>query len=555
MKKLGLFFSILVLTLGPSAAFAAETQLTWERSQLQQVEVDPGLGTEITSLALIGQGEELPFSLSDQKTSTGKYLYQALIPTSFGLGTYAVRAILADGTFKDLAIIRIVEYQSQNYNPLTDTKTVTTLSVTLFALLSVWGLTDLEIGRREGFEDDQTTFDGAEGGALGRGADDGRNFRKGLISSIYLDHLRSVWTITSNRISPLFSRLISDSGYLQYSLGTLVLTFPVVGALLGAVAFQDIQGVGGITTPSFVISTAIIALGTFDAGAGFIAAIVFGLCALTSHRFGNVYDVRTYLGLSVLWFAPSFVANATRAIRKSRLDSDWWERATDVVVGTLVTAWAMRCLVLGLDGFAHLKLPIGAHANQIGVGAGVCIAIRYLVEGYVNRKNHYYLAYLSPRKLNEHGSNYRLIGWFVKGSLFLFFGVSFLGLTWHLWVALSLVMLPQILKAVKDRFPNNTTLFQILPVGIPALVFMTLLGKFYSNYIHSLNLDAATASRTIFVLSPIPGFIIGFLKFFGREAKPGDKRWYMRSNMTVLYRSAGVALLSIYVALTLGMVG
>jgi hypothetical protein len=116
-------------------------------------------------------------------------------------------------------------------------------------------------------------------------------------------------------------------------------------------------------------------------------------------------------------------------------------------------------------------------------------------------------------------------------------------------------MLPQILKAVKDRFPNNTSLFEILPVGIPALVFMTLLGKFYSNYIHSLNLDPATASRTIFVLSPIPGFIIGILKFFGREAKPGDKRWYMRSNMTVLYRSGGVALLSIYVALTLGLVG
>ena len=116
-------------------------------------------------------------------------------------------------------------------------------------------------------------------------------------------------------------------------------------------------------------------------------------------------------------------------------------------------------------------------------------------------------------------------------------------------------MLPQLIKTVKEKFPNSPTLFQILPVGIPALVFMTLLGKFYSHYVNSLSLDPATASRTIFVLSPIPGFIIGLLKFFGREAKPGDVRWYMRSNMKTLYRVGGVILLALYSALTVGLVG
>jgi hypothetical protein len=554
MKKLGLLVATLFLALGPTAAIAAETELTWERSQMQQVEIDPAIAQTITELSLIGQGQSLQFTVSSQLTSTGRYLYQALIPVSFPLGTYAVHAALTDGSYKDLSLIRIVEYQSQSYNPLTDTKTVTTLSITFFALIAMWGVSDTP-ARRDEFEGDQTTFDGAEGGLLGRGASDRRVYRKGLISSIYLDQLRSTWTITSNRFAPLFSRLISDSGYLQFSLGAAVLAFPVFGALFGALAFHDIQGIGGITTPSFAITAAIIALGAFDAGAGFIAAAIFGLCALTSHRFGNVYDIRTYLGISVLWFAPSFIANATRALRKSRKDSDWWERLTDIVVGSLITGWAVRCMVIGLDGFAHLKLPLGNHATSLGIIASCAIAIRYMIEGYVNQKNHYYLAYLSPRSLNEHNPNFRLIGWFVKGLLFLFFAVSFLGVTWQLWVGLTYLILPSLIKVIKEKLPNSSALFQILPVGIPALVFMTLLGRFYSTYIHSLNLDPASASRTMFVLAPIPGFVIGLLKFFGREPKPGDKRWYMRSNMTTIYRVGGVILFSLYGALILGLVG
>ena len=553
MKKFGLFVSVLFLSLSPTFALASETQLTWERSQIQQVEIEAPIAESITQLSLVGQGQLIQFKVSPQLTTNGRYLYQALIPDSFPLGTYVVRATLADESQKDFSLIRIVEFQSQSYNPLTDTQTVTTLSVTLFALLTMWGVSDSATRRREGFEEDQTTFEGADGGLLGRGAGDRRQFRRGLISSINLDQIRSVWTITSNRFSPLLSRLISDGGYLQYSLGLSVLVFPILGSLLGALAFRDISGIGGITTPSFAISAMIIALGAFDAAAGFLAGIVFGLLALTSHRFENVYDLRTYLGISILWFAPSFIANATRALRKSRKDSDWWERLTDVVVGSLITGWAIRCMVLGLDGFAHLKLPLSVHASTLGLIAGVCVAIRYLIEGYVNRKNHYYMAYLSPRSLNEHSPNFRLIGWFVKSLLFLFFAVSFLGLTWHLWVALVFFILPNMIKVIKEKFPNSTLLFQILPVGIPSLVFMTLLGRLYSEYIHSLNLEQASASRTIFVLAPIPGFIIGMLKLFGREPKAGDVRWYMRKKMTLLYRAGGVIFLSLYAGLTFGI--
>ena len=546
---------MLFVALGPTVALAAETQLTWERSQMQQVVVDPAIAQSISELSLLGQGESLRFTAAPELTSDGKYIFQVLIPISFPLGTYSVNAIMNDGSVKNLSLIRVVEYQSQSYNPLTDPETVATLSITFFSLLAMWGLTDSLARRHDDFEGDQTTFDGVDGGAIGHKARDRRDFRRGLISSIYLDQLRSVATITSNKFSPLFSRLISDSSYLQYLLGSAVLVFPLLGALLGALAFQDIQGVGGITTPSFAIFATIIVLGAFDAGAGFIAAMVFGLCALTSQRFENVYDLRTYMGMCILWFAPSLIANATRALRESRKDSNWWERMTDVVVGSLITGWAIRCMTIGLDGFAHLKLPLGNQAATLGVIASIAVALRYLIEGYVNQKSHYYMAYLSPRNLNKHNPNFRIIGWFVKGLLFLFFAVSFLGATWQLWLGLTYVVLPSVVKVIKDKLPNSSALFQILPVGIPALVFMTVLGKIYYSFIQSLELDPASASRTIFVLAPIPGFVIGLLRLFGREPKAGDQRWYLRSNMKTVYRSGGVLLLSLYGALTLGLVG
>ena len=316
------------MLVSPLSFAAGATTLTWERSQMQQVEIDPLISTQIANLDLIGQGQTLQFSKSGV-TSDGREIYQVLIPTSFELGSYSVHAVMQDGSFKDFASIRIVEYQSAAYIPLTDTATITTLSVTLFTLLAVWGLSDEPARRKEDeYAEDQTTFEGADGGELGRGASDSRVHRKGLISSTYLDQLRSVATITTNRFSPLLSRLIADSGYLQFSLGALVLILPVIGGLLGALAFQDISGIGSISTPSLTICLAIIILGSFDAGAGFIAALVFGLCALTSDRFGNVYDVRTFMGIAILWFTPSFIANSTRALRKSRKDSNIWERIT-----------------------------------------------------------------------------------------------------------------------------------------------------------------------------------------------------------------------------------
>jgi hypothetical protein len=555
MKRIFFTLTAFFLVVASPVATGAGTQLTWERSQMQQVEIDPLLADQVSEVTLIGRNQTLQFT-PQNVNSSGRQVFQVLIPSSFDLGIYEVRAVMNDGSVKNLSAIRIVEYQSQSYSPLTDTKTVATLSITLFTLIAAWGLSG-ELARKNNdeFEDDKSTLDSTDGGDVGRTAQENRSQRKGLISSTYLDQQRSVLTITTNRFSPLISRLIADGGYLQYSLGSLVLLFPISGALLGALAFQDIQGLGFISTPSFAISMAIIGLAVFDASAGFMAAIVFGLCAVTSQRFGNVYDIRTFLGLAILWTSASFIANATRGLRTSRRDSDNWERLTDVVFGSLVSGWAVRSLIIALDGLAHLRLPLAAHASKIGVITGCLIASRYLIEGYVNNKNRNYLAYLSPKDVNRQGSYFRLLSWFTKAFLFLFFVVSFLGVSWQIWAALFIVMFPTVTKVIRDKFPSSPLLFQIIPVGVPAMVVMTLVGRNFSEYINGLDLNPDSASKTIFVLASLPGFALGILKLFGQSAKEGDVRWYMRERMKIYYRVGGVLFFFSYIGLTVGFLG
>jgi hypothetical protein len=552
----GFSFLFIALALGSGSAHAADIpHLTWERSAMQQVAVDTVIASNISHLDLLGQSQTLQFAT--QGVSDGREVYRVLLPANFPLGQYSVRAYLSDGTTRDYGNVRVVEYQSGGYNPLTDTKRTGALAITFFALLATWAAgreEQLRASEQSGYSGDQSTLGTVNAESVGRSASELRKHSAGLVTSIGLDHWRSDATIRSARFSTLLSRLISDGGYLQFSLGSLVLFFPVIGLLGGTLAFHDISGIGYITTPSLGISIFLVILGTLDAGAGFLAAISFGVLALTSHYFASAYDIRTFLGLGLLWMTPSLMANATRMMRRSAREIGWWDRSADVLVGSVIAGWAVRQLVLGLDGFAHLTLPLSKHANEVGYVAAGAIAVRYLIEEYVNRRNPYYLAYLSPEATHTEHSTARLVAWITRSVLFLFFAISFLGEAWQLWAALALFITPTIIGVFKTRFPNSSFLFQLLPVGVPSIIVMTLIGRWYDSWVQHSHLSAASNTRTLFVVMAIPGCFFGLVRMFGRAPRAGDVRWYMRPSMRLFYRLLGPLLFIIALGLNTGVI-
>jgi hypothetical protein len=478
--------------------------------------------------------------------------YQVLIPNNYPVGNYSVRAYFKDGTTLDYANVKVVEYQSEGYNPAADYKKTAGIALTLFTLLAIWA-GDNEFNSKSS-SNDETTYEGIDANKIAGKLRKREEYTKGLISSIGLDQFRSNSTIKIGRYSPLGSRLMADGGYLQYSLGSLVLFFPALGIALGVLAFHDIHGIGHMTTPSVAISASLIVISCLDAGAGFLGFITFSILAISSHFIANPYDFRTLLGLAILWITPAMMASGTRPIRRTIAEVGFWERATDLIIGPLVAGWGVKNLVLALDGFAHLKLPLGTHASTCGIAAGLALFVRYLIEDYVSFRNHAYLNYLSPSTVHEQDSNFRILSWFSKGLLYTFFAVSFLGTHWELWAALVLFIVPNILKEYKENFPNSSLLFQILPVGIPAVIIMSLINRGYSNWIESQNYNPVDKTRLLFVLLAIPGFLIGLLKMFGRKAKPGDERWYVRPKMQVAYKTAGPLVLALAIAMTLGVI-
>ena len=542
-------FALMATPFSLYSAVAAPASLTWERGRYQLVEIDKEISAKISHLDLIGSGQTLQFTESEVKAN--RTTYQALVPANFPVGLYSIRAYFADESILDYAEVRLVEYQSQGYNPAIDYKTTGALALTFFTLLALWagnsGLSNQD-------SKDETTYEGIDANRIAATKRAKDSYKKGLISSVGLDQFRSVSAIRIGRYSPLGARLAADGGYLQYSLGALVLFFPLFGMLLGALALNDIKAFGYITTPSLSFVIGLILLSCFDASAGFLGFVTFTVLALSNKLITNPYDLRTLLGLGLLWITPALIASGTRSLRRSSKEVGWWERLTDILIGSLATGWAVKSLVIALNGFAHLELPLAESAATCGLFAGGAIAIRYLIEEYVSRRNHIYLAYLSPTTFHEQDSSFRLVSWFSKGILYCFFAVSFLGVHWQLFAALAMFMLPNILKEFKEHFPNSTLLFQLIPVGIPSLVLVGLLNRGYQNWIETMTLDPASKTRMLFILLALPSFFLSISKLFARKARPGDQRWYLRPNMKIAYRTAGPLVLALGIGMTLGVI-
>ena len=545
---LGICFFLIVFP--TSSALAAD--LTWEAGTTQQIEIDNNLLPNLLSLVMAADGKTVNFN---PISSTGeRSVFQGRIPDEFAGGSFLIEAKFKDGTSTALSTVKVVA-QSNYYNPVADFAGVTATSITLFALLTLWNSSDSQAGRRAEEDEERVELSGVDTNPAGKDFVATNKMRRSFLASYGLDEFRNLSTISLSRYSPMLSRLVSDGSYLQYFLGGLSLIFPALGALLGYLAHQDILGYGYVTTPALAISLALIVLGVFDAGAAFIGAVVFGFLCYTSNLVVVAFDIRTLLGLCLLWFTPALMANATRAIRKSRRENGLWDRMTDFVIAPLLTGWAVIGVIKGLNGLAHLNLPLSEDANLCGLITAGALFIRYGLEELASYKHEGYMAYVSPSKLHEQDSTFRLISWFIRGFLFLFLSVSFFGLSWQLWVALALFVIPLMVGVIKSRLPNSPLLYQLLPVGIPSIIFMTLFGRFYSSWVDTLALSAEDKARTIFLIMSIPGFVIMALKAFGRKPKPGDTRWYMRDKYNYLYKVSGPILLTIALGLTLGVVG
>jgi hypothetical protein len=536
-----------------SAASAVEIpNLSWERGREQSITLGGDTASQLWSISLIGpEGKDLIFSKSSPNQS-GFLVYHAFIPLDYPVGTYDVK-VKSPSEENVVAHVRIE--LAQNYDPLSDPKAVGGLAVLAFSLLSAFASSNRADGSTS--SEKSETLDSLEGEyhsikIARRGWFDRIGFGKSKLI-FFLDEYRHIITFELSPKSSLLQRIFADGSYIQALLGPIGALTPLAGIVLGIFCGVHSDSATNVVPVGAGFFLAILLLGLFDSMAGLFAAISYGLYLLVHGDFTSALQVRGFLGLVVLWCGPILAANKLRPLRRVASENYRWERAGDFLIPALFVGFSVKGMVLALNGFTHVHNQITTHANQFAIIAGGLILLRYLVEECAIRATPARLEYLSPPVTPEIQRHFKVVALVNKTILYLFFMFGFLGWSWQLGVSIALLVFPAALKLLFPNLPNSSQLFQILPSGIPGIIFTNLLGLLTIMWVNSLPIFAADKTQIIFVLAALPGFLIGILRLFARSPKAGDRRWYMRDKNKVLYRVFGPIFITIAALMTLGV--
>jgi len=549
---------IFLILLTPFAAAVDVPELTWERGRQQSITLGGNTSLQLWQLKLEGAGQSIKFDQSS-KSADGFIVYAIDIPEDLSVGRYKV--VVSSSTTASNTVAYVNISKTIAYDPAADPKKVGIIAVIAFTLLTFFSgnrSESQEESSEEQESEDQSSLGSVDTAYMGVGAAKrGRGDLLGIGKSKLtqaLDLRRHILVSNTAPRSPLVMRIFADSTYLQAISGLLVVVMPVLGAALGIAIALDTDLKTSLIPTSLGLTLAILVLALLDASAGLIAFITYFLFALLSGEVTSLANIQALLGMSLLWFTPALAAGATRPLRRAATDWQLWERLTDILVSTLITSWAIKGMVLAIDGFAKEKTPIATHSNLFAIVGAVLIVVRYLLEEFATRFTPSRLEYLSPPKVKSQDLDAFLLSLLTKTLIFILFMYGFFGFTWQIFAATSILILPELLKRFSKNLPNSPLLFQIIPGGVPAIIVMSFIGSAFSSWVNSLPLLASDKSKTIVVLCSLPGFVIGLLKLFGRSAKAGDVRWYRRDSMKIPYRIFGPITLLIASLITTGVI-
>ena len=566
-SKALLFFILLLQVVGFSAALGADTPtLTWERGRQQTITLGGDTATKLWKLTLVNSaGESVPLNRSSAN-SAGFYMYSIDLADDFKVGEYSVKTQGPDMALTIVAHISVIP--QTNYNPLQDPRGVGSLAVVAFTVLTLFSGTskpEKAEGDTNGSDDlgesnQEPTNEGSVGGVdtkfedtKGENGPDRISYM-GMAFVQTLDNRRYFLLQQVSKSSRILTGVIANGAYLQALLGPVSLLLPIAGFVIGISMGLTSDFSSSLVPTSFALFLSVIALGIFDSMSGLIAITTFSLCALVQGRVNSLVDLRTMLGLIFISFTPILAASAIRPLRRLKRQWNLWERVSDVLIAALLSGWAVKAMVVALDGFSHQKNPVVTHSNLIGLVAGALIAIRYLLEELSLRLAGKRLAFLTPPPPPTDSFARFMKNLSVKAAIFLLFMYGFFGLSWQIFVVVLILLLPTYLARFSSKFPNFPALFQFIPAGLPGLLFLSLMAIVLNHWVNSLPLLASDKTRTIAVILSLPAFILSLLRLFGRSPSSGDVRWYCREKFSLIYKLGGPVIFLLTMAVTGGAI-
>ena len=465
-----------------------------------------------------------------------------------------------DNNCPDLLVtnkVKVFRNQYKPYDPTSDPVGTASLALVAFAVgSSLLGFgsnryDENPAGANENNDDSMGDLGSVSAAKLAdREADLAWGDRRWYINTTLFNSLDDLSTSVAKGISGfsgLLARTILDGRYLRAVFGNLAwLSIPAafVVSFIG-LKQVDNQALPFELTPLIVL----MCIGVFDALAGFFGAFLYLNFIFANGNFNSKEAVFTGLGVALIFFTPGLIASKFRPLTRGVKNfSTLWERGTDYVLASLLTGWSVSKLVGALPGLSKLELPIVDHANQIGLIAGIAVAIRLLIEEIAWYLYPVRLAKLTV-ELKKPGLVQEIRAILFKTGIFYLLAEPFIGFNNYLLAGCGVFILPQILGLFSHKFPKANILDQIIPRGAFRIVFFSFVSIFAVSYLKTLDLTPGDFILTSFVFLPLPALAFAFIDMFSGK-RPFDIT--KNPKFRYLYRFFGLIILGILIIIILG---
>ena len=441
-----------------------------------------------------------------------------------------------------------VPSELKKYDPLSDTEKTKDLQVAALAALAALGTAKKE--EKEPEDQEQEDIQEVKSGELklltndpGKG-DLSRTWDNRFTEAVDFAFIRaSNW---ANRFSPLLSRTIQDGNSLRAAFGSWTVMLLPVALGLGLSASIDVSG--NALPPAVGIVMAIMAIAIFDAFAGFIAGSVFFISTLLTGHLSSRPEILTTFGVMVFFFAPALLASSFRPLRrKIESKDDFWERLTDLALGTVLTYWVITKMVGAMNGLARLELPISHYGTKLGLFAGLLLVLRFTLEEAVSRLYPVRLEILHV-EIKEPDIYQKIIALEFKIFFFVMLARPFVGYNLQLLLGAMIFAIPTITGfALEDGLPKKKL---YLPKGALKTIVMIFFMAFISKVIEGAFANPETFLKWNFVVMALPGLALHYLDAI--TDSPGSE-WRESKTGRFVYRAGGVVVFVLIVMMVRGV--
>lgn len=408
---------------------------------------------------------------------------------------------------------------------------------------------------------------------------------KEVPSAEYLPKFRNFEDrVSANSI--FFSEVIADGNYLRVYKWWLNLVVYVAAICFGYLSFLNKSPLDILPNNNWLLL--MVAFGLFEAAAGFLFAVTFVLLELSHVGIPSLNFAITQFVLIMVAIIPNFVGSAIRPMDRVRAQSgskkneQWdylWNKATDVALSSIVSAWVGFHAVHTVRFFAYNEEQLSKEIMESKVTLSISLLlVVVLLRQYIQfltyekvglRERRYYLEPREPqsKQTKKKTELIRLllrlfVSIFLIQDLFKKFGLRFdsreLKSVELLLVSISvglLITLPEVLKLIAPESKDRSSKYYFLNFKNSTKTFLLIMVSWLINFLWPDDIDQrnieTVAAVTIIALILLVIFF-SVVEVFVKRKEDQDDWWtrppFNKFPFKVLYYLGAIFMFSIFVA-------